>query len=240
MSKFTGTSNLDYKSIESVLSQKTESSHFNYYLSPNDKVDTLQLESFYRWAKKELLIKSEEKIHYYKYQNLQQMKDLTGRTSNAFAESSLKEKVIHSIHPRDNHEITHVLLKGFAPVFFGEGLAVSHQTKPEINDLTIRYNGVEIDSLVLLHLDNLPDLNDLLQLNSFRKMDNNLSYPLAASFLKYLKERYSIVKIKRFCEISRFDDSIAKMKNDFKNVFKSDLDKNWDDYISYMKQIKSD
>ena len=234
-SKFSGSTQLEYQKIEKELYQTIETSNFYFHISPNDTVDTLQIEAFYNWAKRELLNDSDDKIHYYKYLNKEQMKRLTNRNGNAFVESSLDEKVIHSIHPKDNHEITHVLMKSLAPVLFAEGLAVAHQTKPELNDFKVRFNGSDIDSIVIKNLDNLPLLDKLLVLESYRKLDSKISYPLSGSFIKFLKEEYSIELILNFCKQSRFDDEPKKMKSDFKYIFKTELELLWKNYISTIR-----
>jgi len=233
---FSDSSALDYSKIESELTGKSTSPNFNYFFTPGDKIDTFYMESLFSVLTKKYNIEMNRKINYYKYKGIDQIERLTNRRMNAFAESNSTN--FHSIWPKDNHEITHILLGHLSPKLFNEGIAVANQIDTKkLNWEKIYFNRSDIDSVSLVQIkqNNLPLLDSLLQVSSFNAYDPEISYSISGSFVKYLLKQEKIDLIKKFYSEAMFNDTNEIIRKKFYAIFRKNLDDYWNEWKINLK-----
>ncbi len=189
----------DYSKIEKVLNKEISTEHFIYHMSKDDSVKQYWEENYYNWLTKKLNITPTEKIHYYKYKDVNQKYLLTGSKGNAI---TLDDR-IHTVIPYDNHELVHVLVGkyiGNPPKMFTEGIAVAHQTNPFENDFIPKWGKEPIDKIVyeLNGKSQIPPLDSLLVMSQYFKYSENITYPISGSFVKYLLQIYGYEKFYEF------------------------------------------
>jgi hypothetical protein len=117
------------------------------------------------------------------------MGELIGQSdSNAFADPERFE--IHTIWPRDNHEVVHLYASAWGrPVaLWSEGFAVAFQTDPVAGDLEPRWNRVPLHDHArrFRAQGTLIPLAELLTTSGFRRFDANITYPQAGSFVRHV------------------------------------------------------
>jgi hypothetical protein len=129
-------------------------------------------------------------VRFYRYVDNEQKGRVTGRPGNAHAELPGR---IHTIWPVDRHELVHVLTAMVGPaesVLLGEGLAVH---------LTGDWQGRPLDEWVRRYAKDgrLPDLSRLADWASFSEIDDEISYPVAGSFVRWLVETSGLGLLKQ-------------------------------------------
>ena len=225
----------DYSEIIKILSKETITEHFIFHMSPDDSVNINWIESYYDWLVNKIKIYPTKKIHYYKYKNVKQKYLLTGTKGNAIV---LFNK-IHSIFPFDNHEIVHVLVGeyiGNPPKLFTEGIAVANQTNPPKNDFIPKWGKKPIDEIAyeLNKNSQIPPLDSLLIMSKYFKYNENKSYPISGSFVKYLIEKYGLDTFYSFIKNCDWQNSLIEIKLKFKKTYKEELSSCWDDWLHYI------
>ena len=120
-------------------------------------------------------------VDYYLYRDEAQKLRVTGRSGAAHAELPGR---LHSTRPTDRHELVHLLTALVGPAecaLFGEGLAVhlagGHEGRPA--DEIVRELAVQ---------GRLPPLAELVDWGSFGRLDRDVSFPVAGSFIGFLVE----------------------------------------------------
>lgn len=118
-------------------------------------------------------------VQFYKYRDVAQKEAVTGQAGNAHVEGA---DVVHTIWHVDRHELVHLLTRTVGrpeSVLLGEGLAVH---------LTGDWQGRDLDAWVRqYHAEGrLPRLDELVDLTSFRRLDEGVAYPVAGSFVRWL------------------------------------------------------
>ena len=115
------------EAIEPPAWETKATGQYEYFFLPGDDIDTKAL--LYNEQSVVLLheffgMAGPERIHYYKYPDLDTIEELTGRRGNAFA--NVERNEIHSIWASDRHEIVHLWARpwGDPPALLGEGIAV--------------------------------------------------------------------------------------------------------------------
>ena len=161
---------------------------YEYRYAPNDSVDVQWQETYHRWAVEALDVTVPRRIRYNKYQSRAHMESLTGiGNTNGIAKADTFE--IHTIWPRDNHEVVHLYSSVFGrPVaLWTEGLAVAFQTDPAAGNLVPRWSGVALDDHARrFRADGrLIPIVELLTTSGFRQFDPDTTYPEAGSFMRF-------------------------------------------------------
>ena len=191
---------------------------FEYRYAPNDSVDVQWQETYHRWAVEALNITVPRRIRYNKYQSRAHMESLIGvGNTNGFANADTFE--IHTIWPRDNHEVVHLYSSVFGrPVaLWSEGLAVALQTDPAAGDLVPRWSGVALDDHARrFRADGrLIPIPELLTTSGFRRFDPNTSYPEAGSFMRFILDTCGLAGVTRFYATGAVQDSAASVASQF-------------------------
>ena len=137
-------------------------------------------------------VEIEGPIQYFKYPDNDRKGEMTGNRGNAHVEG---EDEIHSIFWSDRHEVVHLLTKrwGGGTALLAEGIAVY---------LSGGWNGRTVDEAAraLAESGRLVALADLVDTSRFRALDEEITYPESASFVKYLFVTFGL---ERFRELYR-------------------------------------
>lgn len=226
---------------EEYFVNKIETAHFVFYYPVNDFVDTSAQEMFYRWLSNELKEKTDIKTTYYKYRNQNDMASITGKTVNAYADVS--RNTIHSIWSNDNHEFVHIMfgLKvGITVPMFAEGVAVAYQAELINDKLIPRWNGQDFHTVSSSYIKSgiMSSADTLIETNSFRSIEDKISYPVSGSFVRFLIDNYGIEKFKQFTKLGTFTDKKEKVKQDFRNIYGKELNSAWSGWKNFLETYK--
>ena len=208
------------------LTQQTTTEHFVFHFSPGDSVDTTWEEAYHAWAIAQLGV-TPPMITYDKYRDRAQMGAITGKgNTNGYAEPSLN--TLHTIWPTDNHEVVHVYAGpwGFPVALFVEGLAVAYQTNPPANDFVPKWSGTPIHILAQrLHVQGqLIPIAAIAETSAFRSRDDNITYPEAGSFVRFLIDGQGIVAMRQLYGSMSNDAPLAAVRAAFQGVYGFSLD----------------
>jgi len=194
-----GPTPVDPGAVLPELSASVDTPSIAFHLSPGDTVEADAQEQYHAWATGRLGVTLPERVQYYKYTSDAQMRSLTGRGC-CFAEP--ERLAVHTIYPRDNHEVVHVYSAriGTPSNFFNEGLAVAFQTNPAAGDLEPRWNGIPLHDLArsFLNQGTLPPLASMVETEDFRGISSEISYPAAGSLVLFLIEEHGLEALVRF------------------------------------------
>ncbi len=218
-----------------ALDVRRESSHGVYYMADGDQVDIEWQETYYAWLFDRFGVEPPGPLVYFKYRDREHMEEVTGRVTNGFAE--IGNLRFHSIWPTDNHECVHALLSatiGLAPALFNEGVAVAHQTNPPRGIMEPRWSGTAIDEIAAQRKQEgaIPPLTELLDNPDFRRYSDQLTYPLAGSFVKHLIERDGYGPLKAVFELSEFRDPPDRLRAVFQTVYDQSLEAAWEEWLA--------
>ena len=223
--------------LSQSLPTTTTTAHFVFHFQSGDTVDTSRQEQYYVWAVATLGVDPTQKIDYYKYFDRSRMIAITGRDTNGWADPSVF--AVHTIWPWDNHETVHVYtaLFGRPSDYFNEGIAVAMETDPANNDLVPRWSGTPLHALAkgFMQANRLSFVQDICDTDSFRKLDDSVSYPAAGSFVEFLIERYGMTRVKNFFTSSTRDDSRTTIHTKFQQAFGisvADADQAWRSFLA--------
>ena len=213
-----------------VLSVRRESAHYVYLSSEGDAVDATWQETYHAWLLNELDVDPGQPLEYRKYRDRAHLRRVTGRTTNGFAEPGTVR--FHTIWPRDNHEVVHtvvILTLGHPPALFNEGIAVAHSTDPSGGVLAPRWNGRDLDVIAKEQLlaGRIPVLDRVLESPGFFGAGEELMYPLAGSFVRYLIDHHGLPAMKMYLHGSAFGDSAARTRTAFLAAYGITLDAAW-------------
>ncbi|MFL5541617.1 MAG: hypothetical protein ACJ8J0_21695, partial [Longimicrobiaceae bacterium] len=147
---------------------------------------------------------------------------------------------VHTIWPRDGHETVHVVLiaaLGSGPVLFDEGVAVACQVDPVAGDFVPRWNGHGVHDLareawVQGHVPPLADL--IASESSFRGFPEEVAYPLAGSFVRWLIDTRGVEPAKRIFREMRRPDDAATVRTKFRAIYGIELDDAWNEWRLYL------
>lgn len=203
---------------ETSLSTRLETEAFEYRYSASDSVDVAWEEAYHRWAIAALEVTPPRRIVYNKYLSRQHMGEITGNgNTNGYADGDRYQ--IHTIWPRDNHEVVHLYSRawGFPAALWTEGLAVAYQTDPPGGDLVPRWSGVPLHDLArqFLSQGRLLAIADLLTTAGFRRFDANVTYPEAGSFMQHLLATCGLEGVRRLYRTGRPDDTADSIRGQF-------------------------
>lgn len=231
-------------SEDDKLTEQFSSEYFDYYYSKSEKelIDTAWQEMYYDWLIGQLNINMIERLQYYKYRDTEHKKAVTGKSGNGFAEIGTYK--FHTIWKVDNHECVHTIVTqiiGHPPALFNEGIAVAHQADYyKYPDFIPGWNGQDYNKLSkeFLENDEIPLLDNLLDVITFWHYNSNLTYPIAGSFTSYLIDNYGIQKLKDYISISNFEDEKTKIISDFHHVYEDDLEDVWQDWKGFLQDYE--
>lgn len=188
------------------LEPRMESAHFIYLSARGDQpVDTAYQERHLAWASQRLGVTPRQKLLYHKYRDRAHLQRVTGvGPTNGFAEGGDTYR-FHTIWPADNHEYVHALVTsevGEAPPLFNEGVAVAHhgasvQASLEGDPL---WSGRSVHEIAAEHAraGTLPDIALWAYWRTFREYGEQLTYPVAGSFVAYLLDAEGVDDFKAF------------------------------------------
>ena len=192
-----------------ALAASTETAAYTFHYAEGDRVNPEWQETFHAWALQALELQTSRRIVYNKYQSRAHMGDLTGKHStNGFAEP--ETFTIHTLWSTDNHEVVHVLtsLIGTPVPLLDEGIAVAHQVNPANGDFTPRWNNIDLHDLCrqFRRQGRLFPIGELVDATAFRRVDSNITYPEAGSFVRHLLQTFGLAAVKRaFAGATRVD-----------------------------------
>lgn len=215
------------------------SSHYHYYHGSNDviELDTVWMEAHYDWVTHKLELDESPVLNYYKYKYREHLTDLTGRNTNGFAEIGTLN--FHSIWHPEGHENVHVLVLnewGHPPALFTEGIAVALAPQPIYGFANFiansTWNGQNLHDIAvsLFQQQKIPELEVLLESNSFHKISTDIAYPIAGSFIRYLLEQFPLESLKEFFKSTSFYDSPEQCSSVFGQIFGKNLSDCWEEW----------
>lgn len=223
---------------------KKDSGHFEFHFLSEQKMNQQDIEFQEKNLNKETaylkVSPPKTKIQYFLHPNKQSLKDVINFNGNAVTVLSgppddpktLFE--LHTVYPRDKHEIIHVLLfpKGLPLLIWTEGIAVS---RSEV------WHGQKVKDAArdVLKKTKL-SLLDLIDEKSFKK-DEMISYPIAGAFVEFLSEKYGIeLFMNSYVDLGKLGQNITmveldkiltktylKKMSDLNSEFKSWLEKEY-------------
>lgn len=214
------------------LDQTVTSQHYLFKFAKGDSVDVAWQETYHAWLLNELPGTPAQQVEYRKYRDREHLQWLTGRATNGFAE--LDELCMHTIWPTDNHEVVHVLVIhgwGHPPALFNEGIAVAHSTDPATGDFTPRWNRTSVH---LLARRTAFTLDDLLTSADFFSQDEDLTYPTAGSFVRWLLDTRGVSPMRAFFGQSTFDATADDTRAKFAAAYGFSLDSAWDEWRRWL------
>lgn len=220
-----------------ALTVRTESAHLVYYSAPGDAADPAWQEGYYDWVTAALQLNPGQKLEYHKYRNRAHLERMTGRGTNGFAEPGTRR--FHTIWPRDNHEMVHVLVileLGHPPALFNEGVAVAHQMIPDEGVLYAQWNrrNVHAISAEYVAAGRVPPLAQLLESPDFFRFDEALTYPVAGSFVRFLIDRYGLERFRSYLRGRSFDDGAEQTRAAFQAAYGRTLDTAWAEWRAFV------
>jgi hypothetical protein len=201
-------------------------------------VDATWQQAYHEWAVGVLGVTIGRRIVYNKYFDRMHMGEIVGvSNTNAYADPA--QFAIHTIWPRDNHEVVHLYASTFgSPVaLFGEGFAVAHQVDPVGGDLTPRWSGTSLHAhaRTFRSQGRLIRIADLIQTSDFRRFDSNVTYPEAGSFVRFLIDRDGLERMKSLFARGGANDSVSAVRQAFESVYRRSIDvveQEWLDMLS--------
>jgi hypothetical protein len=219
------------------LDVRVESEHLVYLSAAGDAADSTWMEGYWDWVTARLGVAPGQKLELRKYRDRAHLARVTGRSTNGFAEPGTNR--FHTIWPRDNHEIVHVLVIleiGHPPALFNEGIAVAHQALPASGILYAQWNGRNVHAIAAEHLaaNRIPDVAALLESPDFFRLDEGFAYPLAGSFVRFLIDRYGMAPLRAYFGGSTFDDGAAKSRALFAAAYGVTLDAAWAEWRAFL------
>ena len=218
------------------LTEILETQNFIFHYSVQDQVDSIRQEVFHEWAVTQLGIIIPKKIDYYKYLNRAHMQQLTGRSTNGWADPL--NFAVHSIWSWDNHECVHCYtsLIGRPSDFFNEGIAVAFSTDPYNGDYEARWWGYSIHYWAKKYKDEgtLIPLNSILETYSFRSYSDGITYPESGSFVRFLIDNYSLSMMMSFFQIGNREDPIEEIKQNFQSIYGFSIDQAEQEWLMFL------
>ena len=73
----------------------------------------------------------------------------------------------------------------------------------------------------------LPDLEAVIETEGFARMDPEVSYPMAGSFVSFLLDEAGLPPFKSLARSSHHQDPVAKIREDFESAYGGPIDEWW-------------
>lgn len=227
-------------SKDATLSESEETASIVFHYSPGDSVQAAREQAFHDWAVGVLGVSPTRKVSFNKYLSRNQMGRVTGvSNTNAFADPS--QFALHTIFSFDNHEPVHLYtsLFGQAVGLFNEGIAVAFQTDPAANDFVPRWSGEPVHDVArrFQSQGSLAPIPSMLTTSDFLLVTDNVRYPEAGSFVRYLLDTYGLEPMKAFFRLSSAEDPAEKVRDHFEQVFGTTVDQASDDWLRFLETM---
>jgi len=223
--------------IRDHLTEVFETQNIVFRFSSGDTVDSDWQQSYHDWITDLLGVQLPTKLKFNKYTGRQQLEDVTGMSTNGFAEPEVY--ALHTIWPHDGHEAAHVYtsLVGRPSNFFNEGLAVALATDPGLAVWNSRWNGTHVyaHTQLLISTNQLRPLANMITTDTFRAADEWIGYGEAGSFTLWLIEQYGIGPMLTFVGMSSQNDSRARIESNLRAVWGRGLDDLEDDWLAFIE-----
>ena len=217
----------------------TESEHFVYYQQSEDTivVDEVWQENYFTWLTSQLDIQTDIRIDYYKYTSRAQLEELTGRSTNAFAQAN--QARIHTIWWKDNHECVHILTDkywGLPPAIINEGMAVAHQAQLVDGEYVPGWNGQDFHRLAAEYLSSgeLPSMEQMIDSHSFWDHEANMVYALAGSFVRFLLDTYGLDKVRDYHRGAGYWDKLKETDKRMLRAFGKTAAEIWQEWLDFL------
>lgn len=219
--------------VQSTLTQKIESEHFNIFTDNEIKAESKSIEAMHEFyfekLTKQLKLNYDSKITSYIFRDRDQKKELFGSRNADVAKPWLNQIYLdeESFEYTAKHELVHVLSSkfgvtpfkvaaGFNPALI-EGVAVAFENN--FGEKSIHYFAkTGIESGFEFPVDEL-----FTGFNFFTKT-SSLSYLYAGSFIKYLSDKYGGEKIKLIYSGTKFENVYGKNISELANQYYSYID----------------
>ncbi|MGE0865668.1 MAG: hypothetical protein AB7P34_17355 [Vicinamibacterales bacterium] len=206
------------------LSERAATAHFDFAWSPGDPVNVEWQEAFHDWATRELQVTITRRISYSKYLSPAHMLALHYGPGNVNAWADPNLFTIHTIWPTDSHEVIHLYASTFgrATSLLNEGLAVAYQVDPVRGDMTPRWNNRHIHDVSAgwRRQGRLVALDQLLTIEQFRAVDDQITYPAAGSFVRFLLDSQGgVPPIKELFSRSTQQDAPETTRRNIESVY---------------------
>jgi hypothetical protein len=223
------------------LSRTMRSANFVYHWSPGDEApDSIYQERHLAWLTSELGVRPTRRFEYFKYRDVEQLRRITGHTQGTgFAEEGNYR--FHTIWPKDNHEYVHALILaevGTPPALFDEGIAVAHHGASISGafDGDPLWNGEPVRMRVRAIRDGheLPSLDALLPNLDFQKVDPNVAYPVAGSFVRHLIDETGPVPLLSLIADCPRNASAATIRARFRDAYGEEIDTAWGRWLDWL------
>lgn len=235
-----------HKSIQETLGGHYKSKHFNIYYDNNYEIrkhiKLIAQEHEMRLSQLEKMyhIKWNTKIDSYIFKSSKQKKQLMGAGNTLLAKPWLREIYINYSsefpHSHLKHELSHVIASKFSnrflniPMKFGiipqmgivEGFAVS--SEDEKGELTLFEQ-----MAILKKINKFPPLEKMVSFEDFWSYNSYFAYKTVGGFLKFLRIKYGIEKLKILYE-----------KESFKLAYNKNILQLKSEYLKFLENIKID
>ena len=220
------------------LTRTETSAHYTFHTTDTDRVDVVRQEAFHDWVLPQLGVSSDRTLHYYKYVDRSHMAEITGRTTNGFAEPA--SFTLHSIWTFDAHEAIHVLtaVLGVPPDFFNEGIAVALNFDPLAGRFVALWNTTTVHDAARSAFASSTSMRpvSLLTSDRFQAQTNTSTYPLAGSFVGFLIDRYGEEPMNQFFRSSTGrGESEAQVRQRVINVWGKPIETLQDEWIAFLR-----
>lgn len=224
-----------------VLSRQSTSANFVYHWGPDDQApDSVYQERHLEWVRTTLGVVPTQRFQYFKYRDVQQLRALTGHADGTgFAERGNYR--FHTVWPQDNHEYVHALIGaevGTPPALFNEGIAVAHHGASFSGsfDGDPLWNGAPARAQVRAARDAgaLPPLDALLENLDFQRVDSDVGYPAAGSFVRYLIDTRGPVPLLSFIARCPREANAAAVRTLFHEAYGEAIDDAWARWLAWL------
>lgn len=219
------------------MSVTVESAHHVFHHSPGDRVDVERQEAFHDWAVALFRVVVPAPIHYFKYINVGHMQALTGQGANGRAD--VAANAIHSIFEWHPHEAVHIYtaLLGRPSDFFNEGIAVALAIDPLGGRDYPLWNNTPVHAVAGEAMRNrqIPPLATIVETDPFRRVRDDLSYPVAGSFVKFLVDTRGPGPIVTLFRTGERSDSLATIERNFEAAFGVTLQRAEQDWLAFLR-----
>lgn len=204
----------------SELDQTLETATTSFRFSAGDAVDSERQEAYNEWIQAELGLALPGKLRYFKYRDRAQMRRVTGRDANGFAEP--QTLTVHSIFPWHNHETAHVYTEqvGRPTDFFNEGIAVALSVNPLSGDFSPTYSGTEsVHDWSRRSAAQLRPIPEIVTTADFRAVEEFIGYQEAGSFVQFLRDERGTGSLMDFFAMGTRDDALGRIRESFAASF---------------------
>jgi hypothetical protein len=184
---------------------KAQTEHFSFYSRSNQKIDADKSERYLAQVQNLLGQRVSGRADYYRYENPQEVAAGTGTYAEGVTFARAGQ--IHSTQEFHAHEIVHLVAgqMGNPGVFFQEGLAVALGNGG-------KWQGKDVHKLAK---DAARGRSLSALISGFARMDANMGYPVAGSFVAALIQQHGIAKVSEFFRACSGNNTAAAFATTF-------------------------